>query len=136
MNLEHATMVFLVLVFAAAEIYRSLRGVRGVIVGIDDSDFGPVTLPVMAARVKIDGAEEVTATLNCCTACLGRLRVGDRVRVHESTDGYVIDLPWFNPTSSSDRSLGRSPERTCSSNRPAAGDCRRLRSKAQPFHAS
>lgn len=95
MSLEHVTLLFLVGIFVSAEIFRARRGMRGVIVSADDSSIGPVALPVMTVKVKLDRGDEVTASLNCCTACLGRLNVGDQVRVADSRDGYVIDLPWF-----------------------------------------
>ncbi len=95
MNLEHVTLLFLVCVFVGAEIFRARRGLRGVIVSADDCCIGPMALPVMAVRVRLERGDEVTAKMNCCTACLGRLNVGDEVRVSDSRDGYVIDLPWF-----------------------------------------
>ncbi|MDQ7781669.1 MAG: hypothetical protein RDU20_02240 [Desulfomonilaceae bacterium] len=98
MNLEHATLLFLVCVFVVAEIYRARRGLRGVITSADECSIGPVPLPVMTVRVRLEGGDEVTARLNCCTACLGRLNIGDVVRVSDSRDGYVVDLPWVRGT--------------------------------------
>lgn len=95
MTIEQVTVVFVIGVFVAAEIYRAKRGLKGVIVAVDSSSLGPVALPVMTVRVRLESGDEVTAGLNCCTACLGRLQVGDWVRVADSRDGYVIDLPWF-----------------------------------------
>jgi hypothetical protein len=103
MDIEQATIVFLVLVFAAAEIFRFMRGRRGVIVCEEDSGFDGIALPVTTVRVKLESGDEVTAFMNCCTACLGRLKVGDEVRVLNSRDGYVVDLPWFNRRSCRDR---------------------------------
>ncbi len=96
MNIEQATVVFLVIVFAAAEIFRLVRGRRGVIVCEEDAGFPGIALPVTTVRVRMESGDEVTASMNCCTACLGRLKVGDDVRVSNSRDGYVVDLPWFN----------------------------------------
>lgn len=91
MNLEHATLAILLALFVAAEIYRYTRGVRGVIVS--QNDLG-LPLPVSSVEVRLDGGKMVTASLSCCTACLGHLRIGDQVRVSNSKDGYVVDLPW------------------------------------------
>ena len=96
MNIEQATLVFLVIVFAAAEIFRFMRGRRGVIVCEEDAGLPGIALPVTAVRVKLESGDEVTASMNCCTACLGRLKVGDEVRVSNSRDGYLVDLPWFS----------------------------------------
>ncbi len=95
MNIEHATVIFLVMVFAAAEIFRLMRGSRGVIVCEEDGGFPGVALPVTTVKVKLESGDEVAASMNCCTACLGRLKIGDEVRVSHSQDGYVVDLPWF-----------------------------------------
>ncbi len=95
MHIEQATVLFLVMVFAAAEVYRLVRGRRGVIVSEDDSGLAGIALPVTSVKVRLECGDEVTATMNCCTACLGRLKIGDEVRVSDSSDGYVVDLPWF-----------------------------------------
>lgn len=93
--LEQVTLIFLVMVFAVAEIYRAGRARRGVIVALQEDIFSVAVMPVIHVRVRLNGGEEVAAALNCCTACLGRLNVGDRVRVANTRDGYVVDLPWF-----------------------------------------
>jgi hypothetical protein len=95
MNIEHITLAFLVIVFAAAEVYRLMRGSRGVIVREEDGGFPGIALPVTTVRVRLETGDEVAASMNCCTACLGRLKIGDEVRVSHSRDGYVVDLPWF-----------------------------------------
>jgi len=92
MNLEHATTLILIVFFAAAEIYRLKRGLRGVLVSVNDPG---IFLPVTSVKVRLRTGGEVTAQLNCCTACLGRLQIGDEVRVAASREGYVVDLPWF-----------------------------------------
>lgn len=94
MTVEHITLAFLLVLFIAAEIYRYVRGVRGVIVST--RDFG-VPLPVSSVNVRLHHGEVVTASLSCCTACLGNLKIGDEVRVSHSKDGYVVDLPWSGP---------------------------------------
>ncbi len=95
MDLETATLVFLIVVFVAAEIHRSLRSRRGVIVGFEDSDLGFLVSPLLTARVRLNDGSEVMASVNSCTACLGRLAVGTQVRVYNSSDGYVVDTPWL-----------------------------------------
>lgn len=95
MSLEHITLAFLVVFFIAVEIWRIWRGRHGVIVAVsDDSDF-PIPLPVTSVQVRLEDGTEVKANMNCCTACLGRLQIGDQVKVSQSRDGWVVDLPWF-----------------------------------------
>jgi hypothetical protein len=96
MTLDHATLIFLVIVFGAAEIYRSLRGQTGEIVSVGATSLGPVPLPLVEVRVRLSSGNEVAADLDCCTACLGRLDVGDEVRVFLSREGYKVALPWFS----------------------------------------
>jgi hypothetical protein len=95
MTIEQATVLFLVIVFAAAELFRLLWGSRGVIVCEEDGAIPGITLLVTTVKVKLENGDEVTASMNCCTACLGRLKIGDEVRVSRSREGYVVDLPWF-----------------------------------------
>jgi hypothetical protein len=95
MTLDHATLIFLVLVFVAAEIYRLRRGQPAIIVSVGESSFGPVPLPVMQVDVRLSGGAQVSASLDCCTACLGRLKVGDEVRVYRAREGYKVALPWI-----------------------------------------
>ncbi len=92
--IEYATVIFLIVVFVAAEIYRATRGVRGVISSVKDIGIDPILLPVTPVKVRLEDGVEITANLNCCTACLGRLKIGDQVRVCRSKEGYVVDLPW------------------------------------------
>lgn len=94
MTLDHATLIFLVLVFAAAEIYRIRRGQPGVIVSVGENSFGPIPLPVMHVGVRLATGTEVSASMDCCTACLGRLAIGDEVRVYRSREGFKVALPW------------------------------------------
>jgi len=93
--IEYATVIFLIVVFVAAEIYRSTRGVRGVISSVRDVGIDPILLPVTPVNVRLESGDEITANVNCCTACLGRLKIGDQVRVCKSKEGYVVDLPWI-----------------------------------------
>jgi hypothetical protein len=95
MTLEYATTVFLVFVFIAAEVYRSVRGQRGVILSVEEGALAQILLPEVRVGVRLNDGRDVSATLNGCTLCLGRLKIGDQVRVSPSRDGYVVDLPWF-----------------------------------------
>jgi len=99
MNLEYATLLFLIGLFIAAEVYRARRGVRGVIVGMNNDELGLLVSPVITVRVRLRHGEEINAGMNCCTACLGNLGIGDEVRVSDSRDGFVVDLPWFRSRS-------------------------------------
>lgn len=94
MDLETVTLVFLIMVFVSAEVYRSLRSSRGVIVAFEDSDLGFLVSPLLTARVKLNDGSVVLASVNSCTACLGRLAVGTQVRIYNSSSGYVLDTPW------------------------------------------
>ena len=91
---EYATAIFLVAIFIAAEVYRMTRGVRGVISSVKDIGIDPILLPVTPVNVRLENGAEITANVNCCTACLGHLKIGDQVRVCRSKEGYVVDLPW------------------------------------------
>jgi hypothetical protein len=95
MTLELATVLFLVAVFLMAEIYRVKRQRRGLIVALEDPGMSLVTLPVVTVQVRLDDGTEVPAKLNCCTACLGRLTLGDEVRISDTREGWVVDLPWL-----------------------------------------
>jgi hypothetical protein len=88
-------LIFLVLVFVAAEIYRMRRGQPAVIVSVAENSFGPVPLPIMHVGVRLDDGAEVSASMDCCTACLGRLNIGDEIRVYSSREGYKVALPWL-----------------------------------------
>ncbi len=93
--IEYATLIFLILIFVAAEIHRARRGVRGVIASVKDTGIDPMFLPVTPVNVRLENGSEVIAQVNCCTACLGRLKIGDHVRVSRSKEGYTVDLPWI-----------------------------------------
>jgi hypothetical protein len=95
MSIEYATIFFLIAVFIIAEIYRMRRGRRGVIVSANGSHLAGVALPVFQVEVELRDGTRVNAAANCCTACLGQLKVGDEVMVTSSRDGYVVDLPWL-----------------------------------------
>ena len=103
MTLELATVLFLVAVFLMAEIYRMKRQRRGLIVGLHDSGMSLIVLPEVTVQVRLDDGTEVPAKLNCCTACLGRLTVGDEVRVSDTRDGWVVSLPWLRTGACSGR---------------------------------
>ena len=92
--IEYATVLFLVVVFIAAEVYRMRRAKTGRIVGFEDQGVALVALPMMKVQVRLDDGATVQAHLSSCTACLGRLQIGDAVRVSPTRDGWVVDLPW------------------------------------------
>ncbi|MCA1961090.1 MAG: hypothetical protein LDL33_09850 [Desulfomonile sp.] len=96
MSLEQATLGFLIAVFLAAEVYRFVRGTRGVIVGVDEPAMPLVALPITNVTVRLDDGRKVQARLDICTSCLGHLKTGDQVRVAETREGWVVDLPWRN----------------------------------------
>jgi hypothetical protein len=93
--LEQATILFLVIVFVTAELYRMRRGHRGLIVSVVETGVPLEALPALSVHVRLDDGREVTASLMSCTACLGRVQVGDEVRVSDTRDGWVVDLPWL-----------------------------------------
>lgn len=109
--IENVTVIFLVVVFIAAEVYRMTRGERGVISSVRDVGIDPILLPVTPVNVRLENGAEITANVNCCTACLGRLKIGDQVRVCRSKEGYVVDLPWIQNRTCS--GLGGPNERSC-----------------------
>lgn len=99
MNLEYLTLSFLVVLFLGAEIFRALsRGLRGVIVAVEDDAEYPLSLLVTLVRVRLTDGRDILASMNCCTACIGRFAIGDEVRVRATGEGFVIDLPWFKGT--------------------------------------
>lgn len=99
MDLETVTLIFLLVVFLTAEIYRARRSSRGIIVGFDDSDLGLLVSPVLTARVRLEDGSIIQADVNSCTACMGRLTVGTQVRIFNSSNGYMVDTPWFQQKS-------------------------------------
>jgi hypothetical protein len=94
MNIELATTIFLIAVFTSAELYRLLRGKTGVVVGFIEGFPGTAML-ANKVQVELVTGELVTAEMNACVACLGRVGIGTEVRVTESRDGFVVHLPWF-----------------------------------------
>ncbi len=100
MTLEYATLLFLIIVVGAAEIYRLKRGSRGVIVAVNDSGLPAFVLPSMDVQVRLPNGEEIAAKANSCTACLGQLKIGDEVSVFKGRDGYAVDLLWLRSRSS------------------------------------
>jgi hypothetical protein len=88
-----ASAVVLLAGMAAAEIYRWRRGAAGRIVEIE-TDRIAFGLGAARAAVELDSGETVDAAVPGCVQCLGRLRPGDRVRVNDTRDGYVVGLPF------------------------------------------
>ncbi len=95
MTLEQATVLFLVIVFAIAEIYRCRRAMRGTILALNEPGALVALLPVVNVEVRLENGQKVTAGLSSCVLCLGRLNVGDQVRVRSTREGWVVDLPWL-----------------------------------------
>lgn len=95
MDIETITLIFLVILFLTAEGYRALRSSRGIIVSFEDSDLGFLVSPELTAKIRLEDGAIVQASVNGCTACMGNLIVGSQVRVYESSNGYVVDTPWF-----------------------------------------
>jgi hypothetical protein len=95
MSLEYITLLFLIFIFAAAEVYRIKRGCRGVITAVNDYGLPSIVLPAVQLRVRLTDGQHVTATATSCVACIGRLKIGDEVRVCRTKDGYAADLPWL-----------------------------------------
>jgi hypothetical protein len=100
MDIELITLAFLIVLFVTAEVYRSLKSSRGVIVSFEDSDLGFLVSPVLTARVRLEDGAIVQATANSCAVCMGKMAVGTQVRVYCSSTGYVLDSPWFRKKSS------------------------------------
>ncbi len=107
MDIEHITLVFLICLFLIAEVYRALRSARGEIISFEDSEFGFLMSPSLMAKVKLSDGSVVTASVNGCVACMGRLGVGTQVRVYNSSEGYVVDTPWFHKKMKDTCSLAR-----------------------------
>ena len=101
MDLEVITIAFLIALFAAAEIYRIKRGRKGTILSVNDFGLPSVVLPAVELLVRLPDGQEVIATASCCVACMGRLKIGDQVRVCQSKDGYTADLLWSQSRSCS-----------------------------------
>lgn len=95
MNLENLTLIFLIAVFLAAEIYRTRRSVRGIVTFIED--FGPQNFlgEIRTATVKLYSGQEVSAKLTSCSACIGKIGIGSEVKVFKSSEGYMVDPVWF-----------------------------------------
>ncbi len=95
MNIENITLGFLIAVFILAEIYRTLRSARGVIVSVEDS--GPQNFfgEIRTAVVRLKSGREVTAKMSQCAACIARIQLGSEVKVFNSSDGFTIDPVWF-----------------------------------------
>ncbi|MDD3472969.1 MAG: hypothetical protein PHS86_09310 [Syntrophaceae bacterium] len=95
MDIETLTLIFLIILFLVAEYYRATRSRRGTIVSFEESELGFLINPILTARVQLENGKFVQASVNSCTACMGRLCVGSEVRVYNSSDGYILDVPWL-----------------------------------------
>lgn len=95
-GLEHITLIFLVCLYATAEIYRVARSHRAIVTALHDTGVPLVPMLEQSVTVRLADGREIRAKMNCCTACLGNIGLGDEVRVSESRDGWCVHLPWFN----------------------------------------
>jgi hypothetical protein len=109
MTLEGITIAFVVAVFVLAEARRVLKGDRGIITGCCDTDIPMAASCSCTVTVRMSDGREVAAKLDGCTACMGRLSVGDEVRVSTTSDGHVVTLPWFRSRPLSRKSTGCVP---------------------------
>lgn len=90
------TTIFVLGVFVAAEVYRVVGSQKGVIVGLKFREGAGAWVALGAtADIKLKNGVDITANIPPCTLCLGRLGVGEEVRVMRSERGYSVDLPWF-----------------------------------------
>ncbi|MEW6348852.1 MAG: hypothetical protein AB1646_07290 [Thermodesulfobacteriota bacterium] len=99
MSADHATLLFLIVLFVSAEVYRLSRGMSGKVVSVVDTGLPGLGLPVTKVEVLLNRGDRVVADLSCCTACFCRLQVGDQVQVRHSNDGYVVELSWLRQRS-------------------------------------
>ncbi len=112
MDWDYLTTVLLVAVFLAAEVYRCVGSRRGVILllNVDETS---ASFHCSTALIRLDDGNEITAEVPPCTLCLGRLGVGEEVRVIRGGRGYSVDLPWFQRSKGShlNRGCGQSAGR-------------------------
>lgn len=107
MDLEQFSVLFVIFFFIAAEIRRILIGRSGVIEEFLDSGPMAAFLPVLQVRVRMANGASILCKLNGCSACIGRLEKGDRVRVVKTKDGHCLDLPWIDSRKRKKAFLGR-----------------------------
>jgi len=104
MDLEFLTTLLVLAVFIAAEVHRVLGSQKGIILRLLEAGDEGTSLDLAAsAQVKLEDGKEITAKIQPCTMCLGRLGVGDEVRVMRSGRGYSVDLPWLRTMNCSRR---------------------------------
>jgi hypothetical protein len=94
MDIETITTIFLIAVFVSTEVFRIITGRKGTIVALK-TDETPLLLFNPNVVVRLRSGEEISAGVDCCTACLGKLKTGDRVKVVKSKNGYQVNLPWI-----------------------------------------
>ncbi|MFH0960018.1 MAG: hypothetical protein V1897_15100 [Pseudomonadota bacterium] len=94
MDIEQITLLFLIAIFALAEIYRARRSVRGVVISLEDS--GPLNFlgEVRTVVVRLSSGKNVEAKMTSCTACLGNIELGSEVKIYRSSEGYQVDPIW------------------------------------------
>lgn len=94
MAIENLTLLFLVLVFALAEVWALTRGLRGVMVGFCDEAPPMLRLADRRVRVRLADGSFVAARVSGCTACMNRLAVGDAVSLLRQGAELVVAVPW------------------------------------------
>jgi len=95
MDIEQITLLFLIAIFALAEIYRARRSVRGIVISLEEP--GPFNFfgEFRTAVVRLSSGKKVEAKMTSCTACLGKIELGSEVKIYSASDGYQIDPVWF-----------------------------------------
>lgn len=106
MNVEQATILFLIAVFITAEARRMGRGLTGTIEGLDDQTLGLADFSAMKVSVRLADGRLILADLDSCTACMARLNIGDEVRVSNTKSGWVIGVPWMSRRGCGNRAAG------------------------------
>ena len=101
MDIEQITLLFLIAIFALAEIYRARRSVRGIVISLEEP--GPFNFfgEFRTAVVRLSSGRKVEAKMTSCTACLGKIELGSEVKIYSASDGYQIDPVWIRTVKNS-----------------------------------
>ena len=87
---EIATTVLLLVLFAAAEIYRLSAPKRGRLISCEPIAGG---LGGYNAKVELKSGDVADVYISPCVMCAGRLEVGSEVIVHKTKNGLVASVP-------------------------------------------
>lgn len=71
-----------------------VRGKRGVVLAVAAEKAGEPVLVGVNALILLENGSRIEAQIPACTVCIGRLGVGTQVRVTQSQQGYLVDIPW------------------------------------------